>query len=166
MRNTRSLAMLAVAITVAIAAVFVAARWITSQTGGTSQVAVAMVDIGLGARLTPEMIRMTDWPSNALPPGALTDAKMLDGRVSRTSILRGEPIMEGKLAPPGTKGGLSAVVADGKRAMTVRVNDVVGVAGFALPRSRTTAFPRSFWNASSSWPWRRNRAATRPSRRS
>jgi pilus assembly protein CpaB len=53
--------------------------------------------------------------------------------VARASILRGEPIMESKLAPPGTKGGLSAVVADGKRAMTVRVNDVVGVAGFALP---------------------------------
>jgi pilus assembly protein CpaB len=41
--------------------------------------------------------------------------------------------MESKLAPPGTKGGLSAVVAEGKRAITVRVNDVVGVAGFALP---------------------------------
>jgi pilus assembly protein CpaB len=49
------------------------------------------------------------------------------------SVLRGEPILDGKLAPPGTKGGLSAVIAEGKRAMTVRVNDVVGVAGFALP---------------------------------
>ena len=53
--------------------------------------------------------------------------------MARTSLQRGEPIMEGKLAPPGTKGGLSAVVTEGKRAMTVRVNDVVGVAGFALP---------------------------------
>jgi pilus assembly protein CpaB len=48
-------------------------------------------------------------------------------------VLRGEAIIERKLSPAGTQGGLSAVIAEGKRAMTVRVNDVVGVAGFALP---------------------------------
>jgi pilus assembly protein CpaB len=53
--------------------------------------------------------------------------------VVKVGVLRGEAILEGKLAPVGTKGGLSAVIASGKRAMTVRVNDVVGVAGFALP---------------------------------
>jgi pilus assembly protein CpaB len=51
----------------------------------------------------------------------------------KVSVQRGEAILERKLAPPGTTGGLSAVIAEGKRAMTVRVNDVVGVAGFALP---------------------------------
>lgn len=126
--------MMVVAIVVAFGAVIVAARWINAQASGTTnKVAVALVDISLGARLSPEMVRMVDWPSSAMPPGAFTDAKLVETRVSRTSIQRGEPIMEGKLAPPGTQGGLSAVVADGKRAMTVRVNDVVGVAGFALP---------------------------------
>jgi pilus assembly protein CpaB len=43
------------------------------------------------------------------------------------------PVLESKLAPKGTKGGLSAVIAEGKRAITVKVNEVVGVAGFALP---------------------------------
>jgi len=57
----------------------------------------------------------------------------LDARVLRASVLSGEPVLESKLAPVGSKGGLSAVVAEGKRAMTVRVNDVIGVAGFALP---------------------------------
>jgi pilus assembly protein CpaB len=134
MRNTRALIMMAVAVVLAFGAVIVAARWISNQTSGaTDKVAVAVVDINLGARLTPEMIRMVDWPVNAMPPGAITDATLLETRVTRTSVQRGEPIMEGKLAPPGTKGGLSAVVGDGKRAMTVRVNDVVGVAGFALP---------------------------------
>ncbi len=134
MRNTRALVMMVVAVVLAFAAVIVGARWINAQgSGATSKVAVAMVDINLGAKLTPDMYRMADWPSNAVPPGAFTDAKLLDARVSRTAIQRGEPIMEGKLAPPGTQGGLSAVVGDGKRAMTVRVNDVVGVAGFALP---------------------------------
>lgn len=134
MRNSRALMMMAVAVVLAIGAVVVAARWINAQaSGATNKVAVAFVDISLGAKLNPEMIRMVDWPSNAVPPGVFTDAKLLDTRVARTSMQRGEPIMETKLAPPGTKGGLSAVLADGKRAMTVRVNDVVGVAGFALP---------------------------------
>ncbi|MFT5532863.1 MAG: pilus assembly protein CpaB [Burkholderiaceae bacterium] len=134
MRNTRALMMLAIAVVLALGAVVVAARWIGDQAAvTTSKVAVAQNDVSLGARMTPEMVRMVDWPSNALPPGAITDPKLLDTRVTRASIQRGEPIMESKLAPPGTKGGLSAVVADGMRAMTVRVNDVVGVAGFALP---------------------------------
>ena len=134
MRNTRALVMIAVAVLLAFGAVIVAARWISAQaSGNTNRVAVAQVDISLGARLSPEMVRMVDWPTSAMPPGAITDVKLVETRVTRTSIQRGEPLMESKLAPPGTTGGLSAVVADGKRAMTVRVNDVVGVAGFALP---------------------------------
>ena len=134
MRNTRALVMMGVAVLLALGAVIVAAQWISSQgAGNTDKVAVAFVDISLGSKISPEMVQMVDWPKNAMPPGAFNDVKQLDTRVARTSMQRGEPIMEGKLAPPGTKGGLSAVVADGKRAMTVRVNDVVGVAGFALP---------------------------------
>ena len=111
-----------------------AAHWINDQgAAGNKKVAVALVDIPMGARITPEMLNLIEWPSNAMPPGAITDIKQLDNRVSRTAIEHGEPIMESKLAPAGTTGGLSAVVAQGKRAMTVRVNDVVGVAGFALP---------------------------------
>ena len=134
MRNARALTMMAFAVILAFVAVIVAARWINAQaSGNTNKVAVALVDISLGARIAPEMVRMVDWPANALPPGAFSDPKLLDARVTRTSIQHGEPIMESKLAPPGTQGGLSAVVGEGKRAMTVRVNDVVGVAGFALP---------------------------------
>ena len=59
--------------------------------------------------------------------------KEVQDRVLKTSVQRGEAILSSKLAPVGSGGGLSAVIANGKRAMTVRVNDVVGVAGFALP---------------------------------
>jgi pilus assembly protein CpaB len=79
------------------------------------------------------MLQLADWPSSSVPPGAYSDINVLDGRVVKTSLQRGEPVIESKLAPVGTKGGLSAVVTEGKRAITVRVNDVVGVAGFALP---------------------------------
>ena len=94
---------------------------------------VAANDMDLGQPLSNEQLRMVSWPSGSLPPGTFDDPKALQGRVVRASLQKGEPILENKLAPIGTKGGLSAVIAEGKRAITVRVNDVVGVAGFALP---------------------------------
>lgn len=134
MRNTRALTMIGVALFLALSAVVVAAQWIAAQSASNSnRVAVALLDISMGARITPELIHMVDWPASSMPPGAMTDPKALEGRITRANIQRGEPVTEGKLAPAGTQGGLSAVVAEGKRAMTVRVNDVVGVAGFALP---------------------------------
>jgi pilus assembly protein CpaB len=96
-------------------------------------VVVATVDIPAGSRLEPEMLSTIDWPSSALPTGAVADPALLKARVVKLDVVRGEAVIEGKLAPVGTMGGLSAVIAEGKRAMTVRVNDVVGVAGFALP---------------------------------
>ncbi len=134
MKNTRAIIMIGVSILAAIAAVLFASQWISEKAGlSTNKVVVAATDINLGTRLSPDMIRLVDWPAGSLPTGSTNDLKKLDTRVARVSLLRGEPVLESKLAPVGTKGGLSAVVAEGKRAMTVRVNDVVGVAGFALP---------------------------------
>ena len=79
------------------------------------------------------MLNTVDWPRGSIPDGAFHDMQQLQDRVVKVGVLRGEAVLEGKLAPVGTKGGLAAVIAPGKRAMTVRVNDVVGVAGFALP---------------------------------
>lgn len=136
MRNLRAFLMLFVAALAGIAAVVLASRWMMQQSSSTTtKVVVANTDINLGQRLSPEFIKVVDWPRDSLPPGALTDAKTVDGRVTKASVMRGEPVLESKLTPIGTKGGLSAVIADGKRAITVRVNDVVGVAGFALPGS-------------------------------
>jgi pilus assembly protein CpaB len=94
---------------------------------------VAAADISLGQRVTPEMFKLAEWPADSVPKGAFTDPKQLDGRVLKTNVLMGEPLVEARLAPVGTQGGLSAVITEGKRALTVRVNDVIGVAGFALP---------------------------------
>ena len=133
MKSTRGLFMLLIALLAGGAAVAFASRWMQAQAKGGGLIAVAAVDVQLGSKLVPEMLRMVEWPSSSVPPGAFTQVAELDGRVVKSSVTRGEPIIEGKLAPVGTQGGLSAVVADGKRAMTVRVNDVIGVAGFALP---------------------------------
>ncbi|CAG2142833.1 Flp pilus assembly protein CpaB [Cupriavidus plantarum] len=136
MRNVRTLVMLLVAALAGLAAVVMASRWMVQQSAGsTTKVAVATADINLGQRLAPEFVKLVDWPRESLPPGAMSDVSTVDGRVTKASVMRGEPILESKLTPAGTKGGLSAVIAEGKRAITVRVNDVVGVAGFALPGS-------------------------------
>ena len=133
MKGTRGLFMLLVALLAGGAAVLFASRWMQAQAKGGGQIAVAAVDVEIGAKLVPEMLRLVTWPAGNEPPGAFSELAALDGRVVKTSLTRGEPILDGKLAPVGTKGGLSAVVAEGRRAMTVRVNDVIGVAGFALP---------------------------------
>jgi len=134
MKNHRALLMMALAVVFGFAAVALASRWLLRQAPGAShKIVVAAVDINLGQRLTPEMLKLLDWPSDSLPRGTLRDTAGLVGRVLKNSVLRDEPLSEARLAPAGTTGGLSALIAEGKRAITVRVNDVVGVAGFALP---------------------------------
>jgi len=134
MRNPRALIMMVAAVIAGLGAVIIGARWLSQQaTGSANKLVVAVSDIDLGSRLTPAMLKAVEWPAGSMPKGAFTNPAELDSRVLRVSVLSGEPVLDSKLAPVGSKGGLSAVVAEGKRAMTVRVNDVVGVAGFALP---------------------------------
>lgn len=144
MKNTRAVVMIAISVIIGLAAVVLASNWVRQQGSmTTSKVVVAAKDIDLGTRLAPEMLTSVEWPSGSIPPGALQgeealgkllkDPQSQEPRVLKVSVLKGEPIQEPKLAPVGTKGGLSAVIGEGKRAITVRVNDVIGVAGFALP---------------------------------
>lgn len=134
MKNKRAYVVMAVAILFGLAAVILASRWLLNQPGGVGgRIVVAASDISLGQRVTPDMFKLADWPAESVPKGAFTDPKQLDGRVLKTNILTGEPVVEARLAPVGTLGGLSALITEGKRALTVRVNDVIGVAGFALP---------------------------------
>lgn len=134
MRNLKAIGLLVVALLLGLVAAVYANVLVGQRTRVTAhKVVVAAVDIPAGGRLAPEMLTTLDWPSSALPQGAITDPAALKDRVVKLDVVRGEAIIRGKLAPIGSSGGLSAVIADGKRAMTVRVNDVVGVAGFALP---------------------------------
>ena len=134
MKNRRALVMLACAVLLGLVAVLLASRWLLRQNPSSGkQIVVAAADVNLGQRLVPDMLKLAEWPADSLPPGALLTPAKLQGRVLKSSVLRGEPLTEAKLAPVGTLGGLSALIAEGRRAITVRVNDVVGVAGFALP---------------------------------
>lgn len=134
MKNKRAFIVMSVAIVFGLAAVVFASRWLLNQPGGSAgRIAVAASDISLGQRLTPEMFKLAEWPADSVPKGAFIDLQKLSGRVLKSNLQMGEPVSESKLAPSGTLGGLSALITEGKRAITVRVNDVIGVAGFALP---------------------------------
>ncbi len=135
MKGSRALIMLLLSLVAGIAAMVLAARWLNEQSlaKSESQVVVAARDIELGQPLNASMVALVPWPAGSVPAGSFAKAEAIDGRVVRTQLLRGEPVLDAKLAPVGTKGGLSAVIGQGRRAITVKVNEVVGVAGFALP---------------------------------
>ena len=133
MNNYRGIIMFSIALFAAVGAVLIAAKWLQQRSTQVNQVAVAAQEINMGQKLTSNMFKLVSWPANIMPPESFSDLKKLDGRVTKSSLQVGEPVLATKLAPEGSLGGLSAVIAEGKRAITVRVNDVVGVAGFALP---------------------------------
>ena len=133
MSNYRSIIMFIIALVAAIGAVFIASKWLHQRSAQVNQVAVATQVINMGQKLNSSMFKLVDWPASSMPTQSFNDISKLEGRVVKTTLEVGEPVSASKLAPEGSLGGLSAVIAEGKRAITVRVNDVVGVAGFALP---------------------------------
>lgn len=134
MRNTRALIMLGISLVIAAVAVYFASRWLSQQGDiATAKVVVAKIEIAPGTPITPEVVGVADWPRGSVPKGAFDNPAKLKDRVSSAGVSVGEPILENKLAQVGSKGGLSAVITPGKRALTVKVNEIVGVAGFALP---------------------------------
>jgi pilus assembly protein CpaB len=96
-------------------------------------VVVATQDIQAGTKLTAEMLKKTEWPKSAIFKDPISTFDEIVDRVVNITVLQGEPLLKSKLAPPGEKGGLSAQLQNGKRAVAVKVNEIVGVAGFALP---------------------------------
>jgi pilus assembly protein CpaB len=99
----------------------------------TTPVVVAGADLALGAELRKEDLRTIAWPADAVPAGSFNDPKDLVGRGLIQSMVQNEAVLPAKLAPVGSGAGLPPVIPEGKRAVSVRVNDVVGVAGYVLP---------------------------------
>ena len=130
----RPLTLMALSSLMGLSAVVLAAGWLKGQGRVDSlQVVVAQRDLPMGTLLQPDMLETVAWPAAAPPAGAMASPDLLRERVITLPVLRGEPIVAAKLAAPGERGGLSSVLATGRRAVTVKVNEVVGVAGFALP---------------------------------
>ena len=124
-----------VALIFGVIASFIVTKYVVrdSSNQGDKKIIMAKVPIEAGTALIATQFELVVWPSAQIPEGIFTDEKKLIGRVARQSIFPGELIVEAKLASLESKGGLASVITVGKRAISVRVNDVVGVAGFALP---------------------------------
>ncbi|HJX92833.1 MAG TPA: Flp pilus assembly protein CpaB [Pyrinomonadaceae bacterium] len=136
MRNKRFFIVLVGALLFGLLAAVSVSRYLSSAQATTKEfnrVTVAKVPIPLGTKLIPEQLVVVQFSKESTPEGAFESPDKLVGRVAVTNIAVREPITETRLAPEGTAAGLSAIIPEGYRAMTVAVNDVVGISGFIMP---------------------------------
>jgi len=150
--KANTLVMLLLAVVFGVAAVFLTNLWLAGQQPTSAAAAdenaviedtvvVAATPLRFGDKLTADNLREIPWPAASLPSGAfrtraaLLDAKEGDRQVI-TAIGPNEPVLEWKITGPGQRATLSAVLDDGMKAVSIRVNDVLGVAGFVLPGDR------------------------------
>jgi pilus assembly protein CpaB len=99
-------------------------------------VVIARVDLATGAVLREQQFEVVDWPASYVPDGAFGSTDLLKDRVPRRAIRAGEPVLEAILLAPGSEAGLVAVIGEKVRAVSVKVDPVIGVAGFVRPGAR------------------------------
>jgi pilus assembly protein CpaB len=141
MARKRIYTVLGLAITVGAVFAFSTYRYVQAIPEGgaavpTRPVVVAAGALDLGAALRAEDLRTINWPADAVPAGVFGSPQELVGRGLIQPVAQNEPILPGKLAPVGAGAGLPPMIPDGMRALSVRVNDVIGVAGYVLPGTR------------------------------
>jgi pilus assembly protein CpaB len=144
-RNTRTLLVLLVAVAVAGLASFGVYTAIKHMPVREVEVAhkfvvVAAKPLAAGARIAPEDVKLVAWPERAMLPGAFDKIETVMNRGVIVSLLENEPLAETKLAPIEAGAGLPPTITPGMRAISVRVNEVIGVAGFVTPGTRVDVF--------------------------
>ena len=139
-RRSRHLVVLAVAVVTAGVAsllVYRAIRQLPARAAAAQgYVVVAARSMPIGTLLTESDVKVVAWPASNLVPGAFADAKSVMNRGLLTGVLENEPITGNKVASTDAGSGLSPAIPRGMRAMSVKVNDVIGVAGFVVPGSK------------------------------
>ena len=139
---------IALGLLIALVSSFFLHKWLKKQTAphkvatietGAVSVAVAAADLPLGTKLEskPEIIKTIPFVEENLPAGYFSDPDSLAGRVLISSLKKNEPILESKLAPDSVaRGGVSAIIKPGKRALAVKGDKVIGISGFIHPYDR------------------------------
>jgi pilus assembly protein CpaB len=142
MQNRRAVLFLVLAVALGVGAAFTARRWLEDQRrqpmaekATTQPVTVVRQDTQVGSMLRARELATVDWPREYVPQGAYADPAQLEGRVLRRPLASGEPVLETSLLPQGASGGLVSVIDPTHRAVSVRVDPVIGVAGFVIPGS-------------------------------
>ena len=138
--NRRLLVILLIALVVASVSSYVIVRMVgksmnSAQQLPSSPMIVAARDIKIGTILAAADVKVVNVTGIA-PQGVITQAKDAIGRGAISNIYNGEPVLDSRLAPLGSGGGLAATIKTGMRACAVRVDEVVGVAGFVTPGMR------------------------------
>ena len=142
MLTRQSMIALAAAILLGLFAVYIANAYLSGREqkvaqGGTTKIAVAAVPLAYGSDITPDKIRFVDYPNSSMPAGTFTNAAALlpngKQRFALMPIGINEPVLASKISGEGQGASIAALLTDGMRAATVRINDVSGVAGFIQP---------------------------------
>ncbi len=136
MRNKRFFIVLVGALIFGVLAAVSVSKYLSSAqayTKNLSKVAVAKVPITIGTKIIPEQLMVVQFPKESTPDGTFDSVEKLNGRVVVANIGAREPITESRLAAEGTAAGLSAIIPEGYRAMTVKVDDAAGISGFIMP---------------------------------
>jgi pilus assembly protein CpaB len=143
MRNLRPWLMLLLALASGGLAAYLALRYLRQQASPLmaaeprrGQVALATRDLQVGTVLTAQDVKLVAWPGEAMPAGFIASTEAAVGRGVIANVRLNEPLLDTKLAPKEAGGGLSIAVDEGLRALSVRVDEVVSVAGFVVPGTR------------------------------
>jgi len=142
MRNRNSLIFMGLAVILGLAAAFIArSRFehnvtLITESIPMSSIVVVKAEIPVGTAIRAEHLDIVEWPSEFAPEGAFRTEATLHGRVPRRGLALGEPILEAALLPVGSAAGLGALIGENRRAVSVKVDAVIGVAGFVTPGSR------------------------------
>ena len=142
MFSRRGPILIVISLLLAVGAAWVANRWLVSQAASgdaapsTVGIVTAAIAIPLGTKIEARHVAVIQMLADTAPDGAYKDLASVEGKIALSEIMKGEILLAPRFAEQGGGSALAAVVADNMRAVSVRVNDVVGVAGFLLPGNR------------------------------
>ncbi len=164
--RSKTFIMIGIAIVFGLAGVLVAQSWLDRQSSrlreahvapkpvAVAKIVVVASPLRFGTELSPQHLREVPWPEGAIPKSAFGSIKeVVDGpkRVALMAMEEGEPVLKTKITGPGQRASLAAVIDPGMKALTVRVNDVNGVAGFVLPGERVDVLLTRQMDKDESW---------------
>jgi pilus assembly protein CpaB len=143
MRKSRPWFMLLLALTSGVVAALLALRYLRERTTPlmaaeplTASVVVSARNLPVGAFVTERDVKVVNWPATAVPSGYVRSVKDAVGRGVITPLAENEPLLDAKMSTKDAGGGLPIIIRDGMRAVSVRVDEVIGVAGFVIPGTR------------------------------
>lgn len=125
-------------------AVWLTSQWLQAQAAEgqavkdavpMTRIVIAAQDLEIGTLLGADNLTLADWPQTNVPKGAFDNIEAVAGRIAVTRLPAGGPLQAAELAEPGSGAGLVALIPPGRRAMSIKVDEVSGVAGFILPNT-------------------------------